>query len=89
MTNTIPFMTIQNDTGLALPRLLLRLLQRAVAPSMRALTWVSISAPAGAPERAAEGLLHLYFHSDQSGAELTIGTRRLCFGVDRKETVWR
>ena len=89
MTHTNPFMTVQNDTGLNLPLLLLRLLQRAVAPSMQAFTSEGSCAPAGTPQRAAEGLLHLYFHSDQSGAELTIGARRLCFGVDRKETVWR
>lgn len=90
MTHTQPFLTIDNDTGLTLPRLLLRLLQTAVAPSMRAFVWEGSCAPAGAPQRAAEGLLHLYCYSDQSGAELTIGARRLCFGVEPKRAArWR
>lgn len=90
MTHMNPFLTIDNDTGLTLPRLLLRLLQTAVAPSMRAFMWIPISAPAGTPQRAAERFLHLYCYSDQSGVELTIGEYRLCFGVEPKRTArWR
>lgn len=63
MTYTQPFLTIDNDTGLTLPRLLLRLLQRAVTPSMRAFIWQGSCAPAGATQTAAEGLLHLYCYS--------------------------
>lgn len=84
MTHTHPFLTIENDTGLTLSRFLLRLLQTAVTPSMRAFVWEGSCAPAGAPQRAAEGLLHFYCYSDQSGAELTIGARRLCLGVEPK-----
>lgn len=82
MPRTAPLFSLHNATGESLPRAVLRLLRRAVKPSMKAFAWVAPVAPIGSPLRASDALLDVCLYSDLSGLEVTVGERRFGFGIE-------
>lgn len=82
------FITLYNPTGMHAGRALLRLLWKAVKPSMRAFAWRVSGEPIGSPQRPSKTFFDLHLYSDQSGFEFRAGHAGLCFGVEPKAGRW-
>lgn len=89
MSSTPRFFTLDNPTRTHALGVLIRLLWKALKPSMRAFAWRSTNRPIGSPLRPSDALLALCFYSDQSGFELLAGPRTFCFGVEPKRAITR